>query len=89
MPDNILSMLATNDNAIIALLSFIVISLSSVIIKLWITIEDEKKRIREETVPKWVWDSRTIQINKQTELLQKIDTIVERDIGCHYRNRKS
>lgn len=64
MEGNILEQLATSENAVVALLSFLVLALSSAVIYQWF-------HTMRNTVPKWVWDR---LVDKIDELLKTQDT---------------
>jgi len=64
MEGDIITILANSENAVVALLAFLVLTLSSVVIYQWF-------HTMRNTVPKWVWDR---LVDKVDELLKTQDT---------------
>lgn len=64
------SSLLTSDNPIIAILAFGIVILSGVVVYQW-------KYTMGKTVPKWIWDSLVIKIDKILDTQDRLGTIID------------
>ena len=73
---DVLETLATNENQVIAILAFLVISLSGVIATQWLY-------TTKKTVPKWAWDDMVRKVEKLLDRQQEYGIIIKE----HLRNK--
>lgn len=68
--ENILVELAQSDNAIIAILAFLVSALAGVIVYQW-------RYTNKNTVPKWIWDRMIEKVEKLLSVQDRTLTILK------------
>lgn len=69
METNIFTELSMSAEPVIAILSTLVIVLTGVVVFQW-------KHTNDKTVPKWVWDSLIVKVEKILDLQKEIDIII-------------
>ena len=70
MDTSILQTLTQNENAVIGLLAFLVLSLASVVVFQWF-------HTMKNTVPKWVWERLVDKIDELLKLQDRTLTIIK------------
>ena len=70
MPENIIQILTQSENGVVALLAFLVLTLSSVVVFQW-------SHTMKHTVPKWVWDKLADKIDELLKTQDRILTIIK------------
>lgn len=59
-----------NDNPVIALLAIMVVALAGVVVYQW-------RYTQGKTVPKWIWDSFVLKIDKILDAQDRLSTIID------------
>lgn len=70
MESNIFTQLASGSDPLVAVLSFSVLALATVIVVQW-------RYTTTKTVPKWVWDSQVKELKQIVDLVKKQDILLE------------
>lgn len=70
IPQSAINTFVNNDNPIISLLAIMVVVLAGVVIYQW-------RYTQVRTVPKWIWDSFVIKIDKILDAQDRLGTIID------------